>query len=308
MAVGRANGDVEIWNPANGAWHQETILRGGKDRSIESLVWVNEPDTEVNDGRTILGKSRLFSVGYSSTVTEWDLERGRPKRHASGQHGHIWCMAAIPAEAGKTDSQLVVGTNDGELVVYSTEDGDLRFQRVLVRSPTKKAQIVSIAFQSRKIAIVGCSDSTVRAYDIANGHMLRRMTVGADLVGGASNTIVWAVQCLANGNIVSGDSTGHLTFFDGKTYTQMQRIQGHKQDILSLAVSFDGKTIFTGGMDRKTVLYKQGSSSDKRWGKAWGRRYHEHDVKSLATFESGPTSVLVSGGGSFCHCCQAELN
>lgn len=296
MAVGRANGDVEIWNPANGAWQQETILRGGKDRSIESLVWVNEPDTEVSDGRTILGKSRLFSVGYSSTVTEWDLEKGRPKRHASGQHGHIWCMAAIPAEAGKADSQLVVGTNDGELVVYSTEDGDLRFQRVLVRSPTKKAQIVSIAFQTRKIAIVGCSDSTVRAYDITNGHMLRRMTVGADLVGGASNTIVWAVQCLANGNIVSGDSTGHLTFFDGKTYTQMQRIQGHKQDILSLAVSFDGKTIFSGGMDRKTVLYKQGSSSDKRWGKSWGRRYHEHDVKSLATFESGPTSVLVSGG------------
>ncbi|OAA62225.1 WD40 repeat-like-containing domain protein [Cordyceps fumosorosea ARSEF 2679] len=305
LAVGRANGDIEIWNAAAGIWQQELIIRGGKDRSIDGLVWVNEPDQDLGEGRILIGKSRLFSIGYTSTVTEWDLETGKPKRHASGQHGDIWCIAAQPSllddrTSSSVDAQgsnkLVAGTIDGELVMYSVEDNDLRFQRILVKSPTKKAQMVSIIFQSRKVVIVGCSDSTIRAYDIAKGHMLRRMTLGSDLVGGSKDIIVWSVKCLPNGNIVSGDSTGQLCIWDGKTYTQLQRLQSHKQDILSLAISADGNSIMSGGMDRKTALYKQNPGAGQRWAKVWGRRYHEHDVKTMATFEHARTSVVVSGG------------
>ncbi|KAG5979005.1 hypothetical protein E4U55_005667 [Claviceps digitariae] len=308
LAIGRANGDVEIWNPSSGAWLQELVIRGGKDRSVDGLVWVNEPDQDLGDGRTVIGKSRLFSIGCTSTVTEWDLEKGKPKRHASGQHGDIWCIAAQPQgdisqtagsgslQEAQNSNKLIAGTIDGELVMYSLEDDDLRFQRVLVKSPTKKAQMVSITFQSRKVVIVGCSDSTIRAYNINNGHMLRRMTLGADLVGGSKDIIVWSVKCLPNGNIVSGDSTGHVCIWDGKTYTQAQRIQSHKSDVLSLTTSADGLAIMSGGMDRRTILYKQNAGSGQRWGKVWGRRYHDHDVKAMATFEQGRVSVVVSGG------------
>ncbi|KAF4468108.1 hypothetical protein FALBO_5017 [Fusarium albosuccineum] len=304
LAIGRANGDIEIWNPSNGSWNQELVIPGGKDRSVDGLVWVNEPDQDLGDGRVVVGKSRLFSIGYTSTVTEWDLEKGKPKRHASGQHGDIWCMAAQPSATDKAglgvdaqdSTKLVAGTIDGELVMYSIEDDDLRFQRVLLRSPTKKAQMVSITFQSRRVAIVGCSDSTIRAYDIAKGHMLRRMTLGSDLVGGSKDIIVWSVKCLPGGNIVSGDSTGQVCIWDGKTYTQTQRIQSHKQDVLSLTTSADGSAILSGGMDRRTILYKQNTGAGQRWSKVWGRRYHDHDVKAMASFESGHISVVVSGG------------
>ncbi|KAH7155716.1 WD40-repeat-containing domain protein [Dactylonectria estremocensis] len=304
LAIGRANGDIEIWNPTNGCWNQELVIPGGKDRSVDGLVWVSEPDQDLGDGRVVAGKLRLFSIGYTSTVTEWDLEKGVPKRHASGQHGDIWCMAAQPPATDKASSgvdaqdstKLIAGTIDGELVMYSIEDDDLRFQRVLVRSPTKKAQMVSITFQSRKIAIVGCSDSTIRAYDITKGHLLRRMTLGSDLVGGSKDIIIWSVKCLPGGNIVSGDSTGQVCIWDGKTYTQTQRIQSHKQDVLSLATNAEGTSIFSGGMDRRTILYKQNNGTGGRWSKVWGRRYNEHDVKSMASFESGRISVVVSGG------------
>ncbi|KAG6030786.1 hypothetical protein E4U41_007760 [Claviceps citrina] len=308
LAIGRANGDIEIWNPSGGAWLQELVIRGGKDRSVDGLVWVNEPDQDLGDGHTVIGKARLFSIGYTSTVTEWDLERGKPKRHASGQHGDIWCIAAQPqgdkpqstGSGGLSEAQnsnkIIAGTIDGELVMYSLEDDDLRFQRILVKSPTKKAQMVSITFQSRKVVIVGCSDSTIRAYDIKNGHMLRRMTLGSDLVGGSKDIIVWSVKCLPNGNIVSGDSTGQVCIWDGKTYTQAQRIQSHKSDVLSLTTSADGLAIMSGGMDRRTILYKQNAGSGQRWSKVWGRRYHDHDVRAMATFEHGRISVVVSGG------------
>ncbi|RDA86203.1 hypothetical protein CP532_3470 [Ophiocordyceps camponoti-leonardi (nom. inval.)] len=299
LAVGRSNGDVEIWNPLSGAWHQELVIRGGKDRSIDSLIWINEPDKDIGGGRIRVGKSRLFSIGYTSTVTEWDIEKREVKRHATGQHGDIWCLAAQPAPTSASDpdgQKLLVGTVDGDLAIYSVDDDDLRFQRIIVKSPTKKVQMVSMTFQSRGVCIVGCSDSTIRAYNLRNGHMLQRMTLGSDLKGGAKDIIVWCVKCLPNGDIVSGDSTGQICIWSGQTYTQSQRIEGHKQDVLSLAIGAEGTSIISGGMDQRTFLYRPNVGSAKRWAKVWGRRFHDHDVKTMASFERGNMSVLVSGG------------
>ncbi|KAK8046299.1 hypothetical protein PG996_014363 [Apiospora saccharicola] len=311
LAIGRANGDIEIWNPLGGQWHQESILHGGKDRSIDGLVWVTEPDRSLSDGRRIQGRLRLFSIGYTSTVTEWDLEKRRPKKQATGTHGDIWCLGVQPLEdsakptktakggssAPKTQ-KLVAGTIDGSLVLYSIEDGDLRFDRVLVHSTSKKTRFVSICFQKRNIVVVGCSDSSIRIYDIRSGHLLRRMTLGSDLSGGAKEIIVWCVKCLPNEDIVSGDSTGQVCIWDGKTYSQAQRLQSHKQDVLSLAVSADGSTVLSGGMDRRTALHRKTSGTSTRWATIWHRRYHGHDVKTMTSFESEQDgiSVIVSGG------------
>jgi U3 small nucleolar RNA-associated protein 4 len=310
LAIGRTNGDIEIWNPLNGQWLQELVIPGGKDRSIDGLVWVNDQDETAGDGKRTAGRSRLFSIGYTTTVTEWDLEKSRAKKHASGQHGDIWCLGAQPlpregSPASNTvDQKLVAGTVDGSLVLYSTGDDDLRFERVLVRTPSKKVKMVSITFQSRQVVIVGCSDSTIRAYDMRNGTTLRKMALGRDLAGGAKDIIVWSLKCLPNGDIVSGDSTGQLCIWDGKTYSQAQRIQSHNQDVLSLATSADGSEIISGGMDRRTVLYRPMSGDeDSRWTKVWHRRYHSHDVKAMASFEGNGMSVVVSGGPWTPGCC-----
>lgn len=302
LAIGRANGDVEIWNPNSGAWHQELVMAGGKDRSVDGLVWVTDPDEEMADGKIIHGRSRLFSIGYTTAITEWDLEKARAKKHASGQHGDIWCLGVQPpgTEADNTPRKLVAGTVDGNLVLYSIEDGDLKFQKALIKTPSKKIKMVSIAFQSRKTVIVGCSDSTIRVYDIRNGTMRSQMTLGSDhSTGSSKNIIVWAVKCLPNGDIVSGDSTGQLCIWDGRTYTQAQRIQSHTQDILCLALSADGSQIVSGGMDRRTAVYEPTSGPSGRWSKVFHRRYHGHDVKAMASFEGKGMSVVVSGGWLF---------
>ncbi|PBP27600.1 hypothetical protein BUE80_DR001377 [Diplocarpon rosae] len=307
LAIGRANGDIEIWNPLRGSWLQEVIIRGGKDRSIDGLVWTQDPNEEVN-GKTIIGKSRLFSVGYTTTVTEWDLRTGRPLRHASGNHGEIWCIAAQPAHGpsnsdnnAKSTSQwqgqnLIAGCTDGALVLYSTKDEDLQLQRVLVRPSAKRAKIISITFQDRNIVVAGCTDSMIRIYDIRTGSLLRSMTTGSGPRGGPKETIIWSVKVLKDGTIVSGDSTGELKIWDGKTYTLRQRIKSHEQDVLSLATSADGSAIFSGGMDRRTVIYKPEGKGKPRWAEVTHRRFHNHDVKAMASFEGYGMSVVVSGG------------
>jgi U3 small nucleolar RNA-associated protein 4 len=302
LAIGRANGNIELWNPLNGIWHQEAIIHGGKDRSVDGLVWTCERDEQASDGKVIAGRLRLFSIGFTTSVTEWDLDTLRAKRHASGQHGDIWCLGVQPLAqtpkggAGSQSQKLVAGTIDGCLALYSIEDDDLQLQRVVVKSPSKKTRMISIAFQSRHVAIVGCSDSSIRAYDVRNGAILRKMTLGSDLVGGAKEIIAWTIKCLPNGDIVSGDSTGQVCIWDGKTYTLAQRIQSHEQDVLSLATSVDGSSIVSGGMDRRTVLYRPISGASGRWAKASHRRYHKHDVKAMASFEGEGLSIIVSGG------------
>lgn len=309
LAIGRANGDIEIWNPQRGSWFQETIIRGGKDRSIDGLVWTQDPNEEVG-GKTITGRSRLFSVGYTTTVTEWDLSNGRPLRNASGNHGEIWCIAAQPALAptksasnGVATSQwegqnLIAGCTDGALVLYSTKDDDLQLQRLLVRPSAKKAKIISVTFQDRNTVIAGCTDSMIRIFDIRTGALLRSMTTGAGPRGAPKEVIVWSVKVLKNGTIVSGDSTGELKIWDGKTYTLRQRIKSHEQDVLSLAASADGSVIFSGGMDRRTVIYKTEGKGKPRWAEISHRRLHNHDVKAMASFEGCGMSVVVSGGTS----------
>ncbi|KJR80872.1 U3 small nucleolar RNA-associated protein 4 [Sporothrix schenckii 1099-18] len=321
MAIGRANGDIEIWNPMQGSWLQETTIPGGHDRSVEGLAWVVGDDEELDDGtphngqksRSVVshGQLRLFSIGYTNTITEWDLEKGCAKQHASGQHGELWCLATQPKAAapakGPASSQastqrLVGGTIDGCLALYTTDDDELRFMR-LCRTPKKNVKIVSIAFQTRQLAVAGCSDGTIRVFDIRNGAMLHAMTMGRDLLSerapgpSTRNVIVWSVRCLPNGDIVSGDSTGQICIWDGATYTQAQRIQSHTQDVLSLATSADGSSIVSGGMDRRVVLYREmAGQASSRWAKVWHRRYHQHDVKALAAFEAKGMSVVVAGG------------
>jgi U3 small nucleolar RNA-associated protein 4 len=297
LAIGRANGDVEIWNCQNEMWHQEVVMYGGQGRSIGGLVWVKDPDEELKDGKVMPGRLRLFSIGSTATVTEWDLEKGKPKRHASGQHGDIWCLEAQPgakvANEVRAPRKLLGGTIDGALVLYSIEDDDLVFQSVLARTTTKKVRMVSMTFQSNRVCVVGCADSAIRAYDLRDNNSVKTINVGSDRTGGSKKIIVWAVKCLPNGDIVSGDSTGHISIFDAKSYAQLQRVQGHKQDVLSLIISNDGSRIFSGGMDRRTVAYKK---AGERWAALSHSRYHSHDVKALTALESGKLSVVVSGG------------
>ncbi len=317
LAIGRANGDIEIWNPQKGAWYQESILRGGKDRSIEGLAWTQDPEDVNKRGQETPGKLRLFSIGYSTVVTEWDLAVGRPLRHSGGNYGEVWCMAAQPkgpkpakklSEAIDEASQIAdpqlqniaVGCADGAIIILATADGDLRYTKTVARSSKKKSRVLSVVFQNRHTLVAGHADSTIRIYDLRGGQPVRNMTLGTGPRGGPKETLIWSVKCLSDGTIVSGDSTGTVSFWDGKQHALSQRIKSHHADVLDIAASADGQSIFSGGMDRRTVLYRRtetGSEGAKsRWEEVTHTRLHKNDVKAMATFEAKGMSVLLSGG------------
>ena len=312
LAIGRANGNIEIWNPAGGRWIQERVFQGGKERSVEGLVWIQEKHERDEQGNKTPGRLRLFSIGYSSSVTEWDLITGLPTRHSSGNHSEVWCFAAQPRydmtkekerERKKPGNQnLVAGCADGTLVLLSTADDDLQFNKIISRPSAKKARALSVVFKDRFTVLAGFADSAIRVFDIKSGQNVRNISLGSGPKGGPKEILVWRIRCFPNGDFVSGDSTGDLRFFDGKTYAQMQRIHGHDADILDLGVTRDGTFLYSGGMDCRTSVYtcgrRPGASRKGRvqWRKLSHKKYHDHDVKTLAVYDGKGISVMVSGG------------
>ncbi|KAF2007225.1 WD40 repeat-like protein [Amniculicola lignicola CBS 123094] len=310
LAIGRANGNIEIWNPCKGTWLQERVFSGGKDRSVEGLAWIQEPPTQDEDGNVAPGRLRLFSIGYSSSITEWNLATGLPERHSDGNHSEVWCFAVQPkssksgsGSATSDQQQLVAGCADGTLVLLSTADNELRFERFLSRSSTKKARALSVTYKDRNTVLAGYADSMIRVFDARNGNVLRNISLGSGPPGGPKEILVWKVRCLSNGDFVTGDSTGDVRIYEGKNYSQVQRISGHEADVLDIAVSRDGTKIFSAGMDRRTCFYscskRSGAARGNRgekWRKVSHQRYHDHDVKALAAFEGNKLNVIVSGG------------
>jgi len=239
-------------------------------------------------------------------VVEWDLNTGVPKRQVEGNFGDIWCFAAQPQAKSPGDdpvpSQLLAaGCNTGTIVLFSTADNDLRYAQALPPPATKKPRVLSLTWRDRDTIVAGYDDSTIRVINVPTRTIRRHMTLGRPL-DSSDNTdsLVWTVKCLPNGTILSGDSSGELKIWDAQTYSLIQRLKTHDADILQIANNAAGDMMFSLGVDRRTVIYKPTEVNTSRKATSWAaishRRYHKHDVKCAATFESTDLSVLVSGG------------
>lgn len=279
---------------------------------------------------------RLFSIGNSTLVTEWDLVSGRPLAHFDCGKGVVWSIAAQPRSSwfadrgvgekkkstataqpngqsvdddeddGTDGMQLVVGCEDGSLVVISTEGGpgDMRLVKVIPQS--KPCRILSLAYQSSNVVVAGTSDSKLRAFDLTTGRVLSTMSVGPKINNPKQrnakkkDTYVWTVKCIPGsdgGWIVAGDSRGEISLYDGKRYYLRQKIKSHNADVLTIETNAIGTQIFSSGVDQATIKYELvGSGKRATWTQVGKRRFHKHDVRAMAGYEGGKLSVLVSGG------------
>lgn len=308
LAIARANGDIELWDPRSGVWCHETTLHGGSRNSVEALTWTHDADEDDGTGYILRGRLRLFSVGHSEAITEWNLVTGQPLQISGAGHSEIWCLAAQPEHLKRSNDKgvdateaheqaIAAGCADGSIVLYSTQP-ELCFKRFVVRAAARQSHALSITWQWRKSILAGFTDSSIRIFNAETGNHLRTLSLGGNPRQGPKNKLIWALHCLSDGTIASADSSGDITFWHGNTYAQLQRIKGHESDALCLTSNQNSTLLFSGGMDRRTVIYgrKRGKGTGLQWSKVSHKRYHAHDVKTMGCFENSSMSVVVSGG------------
>lgn len=287
LALGRSDGNIEIWNPRDD-WFQELVIQSGKNRSIEGLCWRNVPGEAL----------RLFSIGGSTVVTEWNLATGLPLKNYDCNAGVIWSMAI-----DESQDRLAVGCDNGTVVVIDISGGPgcLEYDASLMR---QEARILTLTWKGNANVIGGCSDGKVRVWSAQKkaedrGRILHTMKVDKSK---KESTLVWSVLYLPNSNqIVSGDSTGSVKFWDFTHATLTQSFKTHIADVLSLTQGADGTQVFSAGVDRKIFQFQQNSSKSQndrghKWVNTSNRLIHGNDVRAMCSYQSRGADFLVSGG------------
>ncbi|KAJ3162842.1 U3 small nucleolar RNA-associated protein 4 [Geranomyces michiganensis] len=323
VACARMNGDLELWSPQDHNWFLERTIPGTPNSPIETVLWIHQndvdPDTADSDfdtpeERNAFVKSlreappRLVTAGLDGRIVEWDTISMKPRQTLEVGGGAIWC-----ASPNLSHTRLAVGCEDGRLRLVDITDGRLEMLRLFEKAPTR---IMSAAWHSSgHYVVTGGADSCIRKMDTRTGRTAERLTTTT--VKG-EETIVWDVKLLPDHTIVSGDSTGHVTFWDWKSGTQIKELRAHGADVLCIAVNKAGNKVWTAGVDRKVVQFslvdlrassgvvktekakaKRKQNNDdlmKQWIVSGEKRYHSHDVRALALVEERPYDTLISGG------------
>ncbi|GAA5888631.1 hypothetical protein JCM6882_009026 [Rhodosporidiobolus microsporus] len=358
LAVGRANGDVELmlWGGHQGwvAWRTlpssfplPQTRNSRKPTSLLShLVFthqttLSQADLDLYDGDLEGAKQevrrlqregvRLFGVGgVGSELVEW--EWGGP---GSGKAVGM-VKSTLPTlppifslAASRTSSSLAIACEDSTIRILNIMDGELELVSKIEVGGPGKVRALSLAWgppiesplkgkeresspsssalpahfstPSESYLIAGCSNSTIRRFDVPSSGSVQGIWRGGlrltlDRIKG-EHTVVWTVAVLDDGTVVSGDSMGNVKFWDGTMGTQSQSFKAHKADVLALAIGSDGTSLFTSGVDQKTTEFRLVTVASSRihdvpagrWIQSSGRRLHSHDVRAIVV--SPPYSI-----------------
>ncbi|KAL9934568.1 hypothetical protein V8E36_006343 [Tilletia maclaganii] len=145
----------------------------------------------------------------------------------------------------------------------------------------------------------GTSASNAVMWEVATGQTLSRLQTPTARTRSHIDgpTVVWSCAVLPDGTAVLGDSTGRVTFYDGRTRVPIPGAafasHGTNADVLALCVGPDGKTVYSGGVDQRVVEYTLIASSvlggaganglkGGKWIQSGVRRLHAHDIRALA--------------------------
>jgi serine/threonine protein kinase len=106
-------------------------------------------------------------------------------------------------------------------------------------------------------AVSGSADQTVRLWDLATGHELRRFE-------GWQRWVLCVAFSPDGKQIISGGSDRVVRLWDPATGWERQRFEGHRGRIVAVSWSPDGRRILSGGSDRTLRLWDVASGQEMR--------------------------------------------
>jgi len=260
LAVGRANGAVELWDTSS--LHLHSTSAGHAKRSVRGFVWLAGDDGDE--------PRRLLSAGLHKDITEWDLASLRPLASASSGGGAVWALCASGRRA-------YAACDDGTVRVFSLQGGPGTIDFVR-RIHVGKLRLLSVTDFGPDCIFAGGSDSQITKWSMSQGTCEAKMRMEQ---AGDAQTLVWALVRLGEKTIASGDSMGLVQIWDPVSCTVLSRFASHQADVLTLATSPRGDVLVSGGIDAKISVFGCQPGETERWVALSWSHHHTHDVRAI---------------------------
>lgn len=263
---------IEIWNLQNKASFLEQVICDDSDNLalLEDLAWSKS--------------GRLFSCGLNTYVNEYDLEIGRVKQSNCVNSSPAWCLAL-----NDEDNLLAIGTEDGHICVFNICADSFQYEKIV--DPNDNRILCLQWFFPREgrhePMLVGGSIDYIKIWSYRSGRCTDFIKVGN------TGVVVWCLKVLPDFTIVSGDSSGTTSFWNGSTCTLNSSFRAHKGDVLAVCANSSNNQVYSAGVDPAIIQFNRKSGKVNSWTVSITRRPHTHDVRSLV---STSTNWLFSGG------------
>lgn len=276
-----------------------------------SLVAVGCQDGSIRILRAVVTTSQAATRDDDGDDDDSPVLQNRKRHRRSHLVYHLQDVATIPS-AGAAILSLACasptahsGENQGSFVLFAgVADGTIR-------------RYDSIVVSNKNSASRGASVET--SFFASSGVQWRstlRMTV--ECYGRNTPTRVWALCAASDGTVVSGDSLGHVQFWDGDNGTLIRSFDQNdvKADVLALAMNANETKVFASGVDSRVVCIERqpptvqhetsGLYTKNPWILTHAQRPHTHDVKSMTIVKkmkagsqgrtNKETEILCTGG------------
>eukprot|EP00096_Caligus_rogercresseyi_P014742 TRINITY_DN7239_c0_g1_i1.p1 TRINITY_DN7239_c0_g1~~TRINITY_DN7239_c0_g1_i1.p1 ORF type:complete len:724 (-),score=124.32 TRINITY_DN7239_c0_g1_i1:22-2148(-) len=265
---------IEIWSLRGGIPFFQAWLPTGES-SLEALAFGSG--------------GRIYSTGLHGWILAHEIKSGALKK-IPVSWGPSWCL-----DFHVKSQRLAVGTEEGVVCLFRENAAGLVYEKCLDK---QEGRILCIAWEPNlgNKLVTGSTD-TLRIWDTVTGHPLHRLSTARTFK--SIETTVWSIAYLNNEIILSGDSRGKTSFWNGKTGTLLDSYQTHKADVLTVAVNHEKNIAYSTGVDPvvmhfQPILHKDGRS---KWIKSIHKTWNHHDNRSILPID--PNTLALVGIDSF---------
>lgn len=192
----------------------------------------------------------LASGGKDGLVRVWEVAGGPPRHVLAGHEGDITCLQFAPQ-----GTMLASGGADRAVRLWDASGGR---ELNILREHTESILCVAFAPDGRTLASCG-GDATIKLWDT---------TTGSRRPGAFYAYSNWnpAAAFSPDGQTLATatDNNQHpIVFWDASTGKEQTRLLGHTRRVVSVVFAPNGRTLLTGGNDKKVTTWDLTSRKER---------------------------------------------
>ncbi|GAA6619659.1 NB-ARC domain-containing protein [Scytonema sp. NUACC26] len=239
------------------------------------------------------GCDLLASAGGDQTVRVWDISTGRCLQTLRGHSGAVWFVAFCP------DSKMLASASEDRTVKL----WDVSTGQCLQTLQGHADAVWSVAFCSTSdILASGSSDNTVKLWNVRTGQCLRTFqghTSWVFSVAFAAQSSVDSSLDSEYGYLASGSLDRTVKIWDVRTGQCLKTLQGHTNQVSSVAFSSDGQILASSSTDETIELWDVRSGTCLKTLRS-SRPYEGMNITSVTGLTEAQKSTLKALGAIEC--------